>query len=339
MFSAQRLLKISLYFAWLIAIRLLNLLLFYKLSRKNKREDVSTKPTQELDLLKQENESLQKQRSENDELINTLKDRIAQLDKELSESLDANVDDSLGEIEKKFKRKISELEDELEEKNDDFDDLKKKSKKVQNELQEQIDNALREKKRISAELEKVSEKQIKLQLDVTHQKQSLSFIQEILSARPISDASIVGLEKRIDKIKDYIRKNRHLSDVPHYDPNQEAIYDITHIEKSLPHKYPFLLVDKIIELSDDHVVGIKNVTFNEHFFQGHFPGNPVMPGVLQIEALAQTGGILALNNYPNPENYDTYFLKIDKVKFKQRVVPGDTLVLKLELQNPIRRGI
>ncbi|MCB0698605.1 MAG: bifunctional UDP-3-O-[3-hydroxymyristoyl] N-acetylglucosamine deacetylase/3-hydroxyacyl-ACP dehydratase [Chitinophagales bacterium] len=157
----------------------------------------------------------------------------------------------------------------------------------------------------------------------------------IIASRP-GHASNVEFAK---KIKDYIRKNRHLSDVPHYDPNQEAIYDITHIEKSLPHKYPFLLVDKIIELSDDHVVGIKNVTFNEHFFQGHFPGNPVMPGVLQIEALAQTGGILALNNYPNPENYDTYFLKIDKVKFKQRVVPGDTLVLKLELQNPIRRGI
>lgn len=157
----------------------------------------------------------------------------------------------------------------------------------------------------------------------------------IIASRP-GHASNVEFAK---KIKEYIRANRHLSDVPHYDPNQEAIYDITHIEKSLPHKYPFLLVDKIIELSDDHVVGIKNVTFNEQFFQGHFPGNPVMPGVLQIEALAQTGGILALNNYPNPENYDTYFLKIDKVKFKQRVVPGDTLILKLELQNPIRRGI
>ncbi len=141
------------------------------------------------------------------------------------------------------------------------------------------------------------------------------------------------------RIKQYIKKNKHIADIPHYDPSQEAIYDITHITKVLPHKFPFLLVDKIIELSDNHVVGIKSVTFNEHFFQGHFPGNPVMPGVLQIEALAQTGGILALNNISDPENYDTYFLKIDKVKFKQIVRPGDTLILKLELLSPIRRGI
>ncbi|MEY4335052.1 MAG: hypothetical protein RLZZ196_3802, partial [Bacteroidota bacterium] len=128
-------------------------------------------------------------------------------------------------------------------------------------------------------------------------------------------------------------------DVPVYDPMQTPIYDINRIEKVLPHKFPFLLVDKIIELSDKHVVGIKNVTFNEPFFQGHFPQNPVMPGVLQLEAMAQVGGILALNNIEDPQNFDTYFLKIDKAKFKQKVIPGDTLILKLELMSPIRRGI
>lgn len=157
----------------------------------------------------------------------------------------------------------------------------------------------------------------------------------IIASRP-GHASNVEFARRI---KQYIKKNKHLSDIPHYDPSQPAIYDIAHIEKVLPHKYPFLLVDKIIELSDSHVVGIKNATFNEEFFQGHFPGNRVMPGVLQLEALAQTGGILALNNYPDPENYDTYFLKIDKVRFKNRVVPGDTLILKMELLSPMRRGI
>ena len=107
----------------------------------------------------------------------------------------------------------------------------------------------------------------------------------------------------------------------------------------MPHRYPFLMIDKILEMSDTHVVGLKNVTINEPFFKGHFPGFPVMPGVLQIEAMAQTGGVLILNTVPDPENYLTYFMKVDKVKFKQMVVPGDTLIFKLKLLAPIRRGI
>ncbi|MDE3235170.1 MAG: bifunctional UDP-3-O-[3-hydroxymyristoyl] N-acetylglucosamine deacetylase/3-hydroxyacyl-ACP dehydratase [Bacteroidota bacterium] len=140
------------------------------------------------------------------------------------------------------------------------------------------------------------------------------------------------------KIKQYIKKNKHVKDVPVYDPTLPPVFNLQKIEKSLPHRFPFLLVDKIVELTDKHIIGIKNVTFNEWFFQGHFPQNPVMPGVLQIEALAQTGGILCINSMPEGE-YDTYFLKIDNCKFKQKVVPGDTMILKMEFAGPIRRGI
>lgn len=124
-----------------------------------------------------------------------------------------------------------------------------------------------------------------------------------------------------------------------YDPDIEPIYDINAIKRILPHRSPFLLVDKIIYIDENSVVGIKNVTMNEPFFVGHFPDEPVMPGVLQIEAMAQCGGILALSTVPDPECYSTYFAKIDEVKFKRKVVPGDTLQFVLELSEPIRRGI
>lgn len=141
--------------------------------------------------------------------------------------------------------------------------------------------------------------------------------------------------KKLSKIIKLEQRNQ----VPVYDLNQPPLMDVTKIMSILPHRSPFLLVDRIIELSDTHVVGMKNVTMNEPFFVGHFPGAPVMPGVLQIEAMAQAGGVLVLSTVPDPENYLTYFIKIDNVKFKQQVVPGDTLIFKLDLLSPIRRGI
>ncbi|HYK55909.1 MAG TPA: bifunctional UDP-3-O-[3-hydroxymyristoyl] N-acetylglucosamine deacetylase/3-hydroxyacyl-ACP dehydratase [Flavisolibacter sp.] len=140
------------------------------------------------------------------------------------------------------------------------------------------------------------------------------------------------------KIKEHIKKYKHKQQFPEYDASKPPIFDVHAIEKKLPHRYPFLLIDKVIELSEKHVIAVKNVTYNEPYFQGHFPGNCVMPGVLQVEALAQTGGILTIPDDPD-HDYDTYFLKIDHCKFKQKVVPGDTLLLKMELINPVRRGI
>jgi UDP-3-O-[3-hydroxymyristoyl] N-acetylglucosamine deacetylase / 3-hydroxyacyl-[acyl-carrier-protein] dehydratase len=140
-------------------------------------------------------------------------------------------------------------------------------------------------------------------------------------------------------LKKHYTEQRKMVGIPRYDSEKEPVLDYAGIMQLLPHRYPFLLVDKIIELSETHVVGIKNITMNEGLFQGHFPNNPIFPGVLQIEAMAQTGGILALSNVADKGNWDTYFLKIDNTRFKAMVRPGDTLILKLELLEPIRRGI
>jgi UDP-3-O-[3-hydroxymyristoyl] N-acetylglucosamine deacetylase/3-hydroxyacyl-[acyl-carrier-protein] dehydratase len=140
-------------------------------------------------------------------------------------------------------------------------------------------------------------------------------------------------------VKLAIKKEKTRNIVPSYDPNVTPIYDINRIMTMLPHRPPFLLVDKIIDVTDIMVLGVKNVTMNEPFFVGHFPDEPVMPGVLIVEALAQCGGILVMHAVDNPKEYSTYFLKIDNVRFKRKVVPGDTLVLKMELLEPVRRGI
>ncbi len=155
----------------------------------------------------------------------------------------------------------------------------------------------------------------------------------VLAGRP-GHAGNVAFAK---VIKNHFKKNRRA--VPTFDLNADPIYDINDISKLLPHRQPFLLVDKIIELGTDYIVGVKNVTMNEEFFKGHFPDNPVMPGVLIVEAMAQTGGILTLSNVEDPASYSTYFMKIDNVKFKQKVLPGDTLIFKLEIMAPVRRGI
>ncbi|MFA6949914.1 MAG: bifunctional UDP-3-O-[3-hydroxymyristoyl] N-acetylglucosamine deacetylase/3-hydroxyacyl-ACP dehydratase [Lentimicrobiaceae bacterium] len=140
-------------------------------------------------------------------------------------------------------------------------------------------------------------------------------------------------------IKHHIQLKNSQCHAPEYDPNQPPLYDINEIKRLLPHRPPFLLVDRIIRMNEREVVGLKNVSMNEGFFIGHFPDEPLMPGVLILEAMAQTGGILVLSSVKDPENYITYFLKIDNVKFRQKVVPGDTIIFHLELITPVRRGI
>ncbi|QHT67534.1 bifunctional UDP-3-O-[3-hydroxymyristoyl] N-acetylglucosamine deacetylase/3-hydroxyacyl-ACP dehydratase [Rhodocytophaga rosea] len=157
---------------------------------------------------------------------------------------------------------------------------------------------------------------------------------QILAARP-GHAANVAFAKKIKKRMVESAKNN----IPHYDPKLPPVLDVNQIYKLLAHTYPFQMVDKIFHLDETTVAGIKNVTINEPFFQGHFPGNPVFPGVFQIEAMAQTGGILVLNTVPDPENYWTYFLSIESCRFRRMVVPGDTIIFKCELLAPIKRGI
>lgn len=158
-------------------------------------------------------------------------------------------------------------------------------------------------------------------------------IGKVIATRP-GHKTNTSLAKQIRRM---IKKQEIQS--PLYDPNAEPVLDINGIRQLLPHRWPFLLVDKIIEIEKDRVVGIKNVTVNETFFAGHFPSEPVMPGVLIIEAMAQTGGILALHDVDEPERYSTYFMKFNEVKFRSKVVPGDTLIFRLDLAEPIRRGL
>lgn len=157
----------------------------------------------------------------------------------------------------------------------------------------------------------------------------------VVAVRPghYANTELVKLVRKV------IKKEKMKASIPHYDPNVPPYMTIEEIKKVLPHRPPFLLVDKIIEKTDTYVIGVKNVTMNEPFFVGHFPDEAVMPGVLQIEAMAQVGGILVLNTVPDPENYGTYFLRVDKTRFRRKVVPGDTLVIKAELISEIRRGI
>jgi len=160
---------------------------------------------------------------------------------------------------------------------------------------------------------------------------------QVMAARPGHASNVAFARKIKAEMKKMDKKAKN--EIPAYNPSEKALFDHRDLMRILPHKHPFLLVDKVLRKDEKSIIAIKNVTADEYFFQGHFPGDPIYPGVLLLETMAQAGGVLILSDIEDPENYGTYFLKIENAKFKEKVVPGDTLILKLELTEPVRRGI